>query len=242
MKEKSITIDSKFKYDLANLKTQLKHSNKCLILTEFEKEENYTIMFACEDVHLSMLNNMVAQNLVNFYVFRYKKLYLEQNLNLADIEKMFAPAYICALAQFDTFTDKEIALDADYTSDKIAVIPFLYFRLQYLIRRWKTIINLTNENIGAFNKSSAIIDLLKYLVKNLQSNKKELNLQFTEHGIKIYDDKTLSFESKTQSIADIANTIAVLIKLSPQRLIVRSAHPNSHLETIRQIFDEKIVQ
>lgn len=242
MKEKTITIDAKYKYDLANLKTQLKHSNKCLIVSEYEADNDYSIMFACEDVHLSMLNNIVAQNLVNFYVFRYKKLYLQQNLNLTDIEKMFAPAYICALAQFDTFTDKEIALDADYTHDKIAVIPFLHFRLQSLIQRWKTIINLTNENIAAFNKSSAIIDLLRYLVKNLQSNKKELNLQFTENGIKIYDNKTLSFETKSQSKTDIANTIAVLVKLSPQRLIVRSAHPNSHLETIRQIFDEKIVQ
>ncbi len=242
MKEKAITIDAKYKYDLANLKRQLKQSNKCLIVSEFEANNEYSILFACEDKDLSTLNNIVAQNIVNFYVFRYKKLYLQQNLNLIDIEKMFAPAYICALAQFDTFTDKEIALDADYTHNKISVIPFLYFRLQNLIQRWKTIINLTNENITAFNKSSAIIDLLRYLVKNLQSNKKELNLQFTENGIKIYDNNTLSFETKSQSKTDIANTIAVLVKLSPQRLIVRSAHPNSHLETIRQIFDEKIVQ
>lgn len=242
MKEKSITIDAKYKYDLAHLKMQLKHSSKCLIVSEFEVDNDYSLMFACKDEHLSMLNNIVAQNLMNFYVFRYKKQYLEQRLNLADVEKIFVPAYICALAQFDTFTDKEIALTADYTHDKIIVFSFLYFRLQNLIQRWKTIIKLTNENISTFKKTNAMIDLLCYLVKNLQSNKKEINLQFTENGIKIYDNNSISFETNSQSKVDIANTIAVLIKLSPQRLIVQSMYPNAHIDTIRRIFDEKIVQ
>lgn len=241
MKEKSITIDTLFKYDLASLKNQLKNTGLCLILTDYETSDTYTIMFACEDVHLSILNNIVAQNLANFYLDRYKKFYLERNLNLSAIQKMFVPAYICALVQFDAFTDREIATDADYTSEKIAVIPFLYFRLQSLIARWETIIELTNENIAAINKTNAVIDLLSYLVRNLQSHKKELSLQFTERGIKIYDNENLSFQSETQSQNDIANMIAVLVKLSPQRLIVKSANPNSHAETVRRIFCEKIV-
>lgn len=241
MKEKSIIINKQFKYDLASLKARLKQSGLCLILSEFELSDDYIIMFACENVHLPILNNIVAQHLVNFYCVRYKKQYLERFLDLSNIEKMFVPAYICALAQFDVFTDREIAMEADYTNEKIAVIPFLYFRLPSLIKRWKTIIQLTNENISAFNKSNAVVELLRYLVKNLQSNKKELNLQFTERGIKIFDNKLLWFESKTQNKNDIANMIAVLVKLSPQRLIVQSANPNSHLETVRQIFCEKIV-
>ena len=241
MKEKQLDVDIRFKYDMAGLKNAIKKSNLCKIVADYERDDIYSLMYACDDEHKPKLDNMIAHNLTSFYINRYKKYYLEHHINLNSIDKMFVPAYICAISSFDTFTDREISLDADYTKSKISVIPFLYFRLPGLVQRWQTIANLTNDNIQCFDKSTAIIDLLGYLVKNQQNKTKMLELVFTDNGIQIFDDKHLSFESKTQTKSDVADMIAVLIKLCPQRLKINSVNANSHIDTIKKIFNEKVI-
>ena len=241
MKEKQIDVDIKFKYDFAGLKNQIKKSNLCKIVADYENDDTYSLMFACEDEHMSKLNNIVAHSLSDFYINRYKKYYLEHHINLNAIERMFVPAYICAIASFDTFTDKDISLDADYTINKISVIPFLYFKLQGLIHRWQMIANLTNDNIQCFDKSTAVIDLLCYLVKNQQNKSKILKVCFEEKGIKIYNNNELSFQSFSQNKSDIGDLIAVLVKLCPQKLIINSTNANSNIEMIRKIFSEKVL-
>ena len=241
MKEKQLDIDIRFKYELANLKCSIKKLNLCKIVADFEKDDTYSLMYACEDEHAKSLDNIIAHSLTDFYVNRYKKYYLEHHINLKEIEKMFVPAYICAISSFDSFTDKEIALEADYTKTKISVIPFLYFKLSGIIQRWQTIANLTNDNIQCFGKTTGIIDLLRYLVKNQQNKTKTLELFFTDNGIKIFDNNHLSFESKTQTKNDVADMMAVLIKLCPQKLKINSVNANSHIDTIKQIFSEKVI-
>lgn len=83
--------------------------------------------------------------------------------------------------------------------------------------------------------------MLGYLVKNQQNKTKMLELVFTDNGIQIFDDKHLSFESKTQTKSDVADMIAVLIKLCPQRLKINSVNANSHIDTIKKIFNEKVI-
>ncbi len=241
MKEKQIDIDSKFKYDLAGLKNKLKKSNLCTIVADFDSNDTYSLMFACQNEHMQTLDNIIAHNLSDFYINRYKKYYLEHHININAIENMFVPAYICAIASFDTFTDKEISLDADYTMSKLSVIPFLYFKLPGLIQRWQMIADLTNDNIQCFDKSSSVIDLLCYLVKNQQNKTKTLEVYFDDKGIKIFNNNILSFISPTQNKNDIANMMAVLIKLCPQQIKIKSTNANSHIETIRRIFSEKVL-
>ena len=236
MLEKQLDIELKFKYDLADLKNCIKKTGLCKILTDFETNDCYQLMFACENEHMPTLNNIVAHKLADFYVKRFKKHFFQQNIKLAVLDNMFIPAYICALSSFDNITDREIALQADYKNQKIVVTPFLYFKLHDLVKRWKTIIALTNENIGNFNCSNSAVDLLCYLLKNQQHQTKKLDLFFTEKGIKIYDDKNLTFESKTQTKNDIANMIAVLVKLCPEKLNINSVCKNSYVETVKKLF------
>ncbi len=241
MKQKQIDIDIKFKFDLAGLKNIIKKTKLCHIITDFEKDGIYSLMFACEDEHMPKLNNLVAHYITDFYINRYKKYYLESNINLNAMEKMFVPAYICAITSFDNFTDREIALEADFTLNKFSVIPFLFFKLPDLLQRWRMIINLTNDNIQCFDKPTAVIDLLCYLVNNQQNKTKELDVCFEDRGIKIYNDNKLSFESKSQDKSDIGDMIAVLIKLCPQKLIIHSTNSNSHIDTLKKIFKAKIL-
>lgn len=241
MLEKQIDIDKQFKFDLAELKNCLKNSGLCKIIADNDNDETYQLMYACNDEHMSHLDNIVAHKLTEFYVYRYKKYYLEHHINLSGIDKMFVPAYICAIASFDTFTDKEISLEADYTTSKIVAIPFLYFRLSGLIQRWQTIANLTNDNIDCLDKTNGIIDLLSYLVKNQQNITKNLELYFTDNGIKIYNESGLKFESKSQTKSDVADMMAVLVKLCPQRLKINAVNANSHIDTIRRIFSERVI-
>lgn len=239
MLEKQIDIDLKFKYDLADLKNTLKKTGLCKILADYETDDCYQLMYTCKDEHMQTLDNIVAHKLSDFYVYRFKKHFLKQSIKLSVLDRMFVPAYICALASFDNLTDKEICLEADYKNSKIVVLPFLYFKLHDLIKRWKTIATLTNENIENFNCSSSVTDLLSYLLKNQQHNTKKLDLFFTENGIKIYNNSMLTFESKTQTKSDVANMMAVLVKLSPEKLDITSVNKNSYVETVKKIFCEK---
>ena len=241
MIEKQIDIDKYFKYDLASLKQDLKNTNLCKIVTDNEVDESYQLMYACEDEQMYKLTNIVAHKLTDFYINRYKKFYLQKHINLTTIDKIFVPAYICAISSFDNFTDREIALDANYSNKKIVVLPFLYFKLTDLIERWRTIISLTNDNIECFDKKSGIIDLLCYLIRNQQNKTQNLELNFIGHGIKVFNGEILTFESQTQTKNDIANMKAVLVKLCPQTLTINYDNNNSHIETIKRIFSEKVI-
>ena len=77
---------------------------------------------------------------------------------------------------------------------------------------------------------------------NHQQNKTQnLELNFTEKGIKVYNGELLTFESQTQTKNDIANMMAVLVKLCPKTLTINYHNNNSHIETIKRIFSEKVI-
>lgn len=167
----------------------------------------------------------------------FKSSYLDTNLFLPSQDKLGMNAFKKALLNFDKETDrflirKHLKLENDFFLES-----FYQFKLSTLKSKWGELVTLANENREYLTSNESFIDLLKFLIDNLEICEEEISIyQSADHSYKIfvsdkpYQNKDFSEECLISSIID----------LSPQKINLYCQDESRAITLLHRLFEERI--
>ena len=248
MFEFSVVIKDEFALGAKKFYEELKNTVNSFgaLVTSFSERNEIHIIIACEDIEKPRITYFIQDAISNFIVEEYKQKFIKENLKISLKNQLNLNALIKAMVAFDKETDKYIASRSLILKDNLVMESFYNFKLKKLRAKWMELIKLTNENSGYLLCNDTFIDLLKFLIENIEITKELVNVVYDGKNYKICDEnfKEIEKSSKDLSDSDGAEALLVtsLIELAPKKINVycELEEDSDVLTLISQIFDRRV--
>ena len=166
----------------------------------------------------------------------YKLDYLNRYLLIPCQDKIGMLAFKKALLNFDIETDRFIVKKELELKHDIYLESFYNFKLKNLKDKWGELVSLANENRDYLLSDESFVDLLKFLVDNLDICEDEITIIKEEGGYRIYTLKN----DYPHNLINEENIVSSVIDLSPQKINLCFSENSSAINLLKQIFDERI--
>ena len=147
-------------------------------------------------------------------------------------------AFKKALLNFDKETDKFIIKKNLDLSKDIFLEAFYQFKLKSLKEKWAELVALSNENREYLVSSDSFIDLLKFLVDNLDICENEISIVKESEGYRIFSSDNIPEENKLLTEELVVSSV---IDLSPQRINLYFNETSKAITLLEKIFEERII-
>jgi len=245
MVEKSIIIEREQAKLINNLKTsivKLGVKNKAKhVVCDYCDEVYYYFSFAFLDKYKDEIDKIILEELSNIYIYNHKFNYFNKNIKFDQIDDTYRMAFIKALVHFDKIQDREF-IKYELKYDNINVNSFYKFKLKCLEERWEEIVIMTNENSAYLLSTSSFLELLKFLVKNIEVSFDILNVYLDNKKIKVINQENdIVFECSIPKEKLSAFFIQILIEYSAKEVnIYANYNQRKSLAILNKIFDNKI--
>ena len=199
-----------------------------------------------EKARLSFLISDVISDAISTF---YKMEYIENNLKIPIKDEINLKAFKKALVAFDRETDKYIISRALKLNKSVFLDSFYQFRLKQLRSKWQEIIKLANDNASYLLCNDTFIDLLKFLIENIEISRGLVNVVKKEETFMLCDEQFNEIDESQCLLNQLddekggeINLIASLIALSPKKINVycNPFENNPVLTLISQIFENRI--
>ena len=165
--------------------------------------------------------------------------YLKNHIMVEVKDESMLEAFIKVYTYFDMELEKAIAIRMIYFPKVLNINSFLNFNLPTLKQKWQEMCNLTNMNSALFVKSATFLDLLKFLIANLDYKYEKIVVDFStgiifceqdKKGLKICD-----FE--TNNVVDVLTKV---IELSPKHIKIKSLYNNEIKDVMLELFQNRV--
>lgn len=213
------------------------------IVTTYDRCGSISILVSCEKCDESRLKHYIVSQISEIICEDFKLAYLKENLSLTNLDEISKNAFIQALLSFDKESDRYIVEQHLNLESSIDVEAFYYFKLSSLRDKWKELVQIANDNKAYLSSNETLVELLKFLVDNLELKNDTINLMQDENAFKFYDINFNLLGQNDVSEKDIDSTIiSRLIAYAPKFVnIYCSEKINSNLiRLLKQIFDKRI--
>lgn len=206
------------------------------------KPKEICISVACENIEKPRVVFNISNCLTEIICVDFKARFLEKNLKVKNNNSLSFIALKNALINFDKETDKYIVGKNLEIKTKINLYSFFEFKLIYLKEKWSELVRISNENTEILSSKENVMELLKFLMDNLEINSDVVNLIQNKNKFMIYDNNLDEMKSTvTENLTDEANVIINLINYCPRRLIMYVENDKNELcELVKQIFYNRI--
>ena len=138
---------------------------------------------------------------------------------------------------FDKETDKFIIKKNLSLEKNLYVESFYHFRLKPLQSKWEELVSLSNENKEYLISKDSFIDLLKFLVDNLDICAEEISIVKEQNGYRIYSEDDTNMPNNLIS-EDVM--VSSVIDLSPQKINLYFSEVSYAITLLERIFEERI--
>lgn len=205
------------------------------MITSHEENDYISILLAVNDRDEGKVKNFVSNTLIEIICTDFKDEYLTKYLLLPEHDIIGMTAFKKALLNFDRETDRFIIKKNLVLGNNLYLESFYQFRLRSLQDKWSELVSLSNENREYLLSRESFIDLLKFLVDNLDIGEDEISIVKEKDGYRIYNQKTeenqlLSEESIVSSVIDIC----------PQKINLYFNESSKATNLLERIFEERI--
>ena len=208
------------------------------LVTSHENENYFSILIAVEESISELARKAISSIIIDMICNDLKEKYLDKYLILPNQDKMGVIAFKQALLNFDRETDKFIIKKNLKLEKDLFLESFFFFKLRTLQSKWNELISLANENRDYLLTDESFIDLLKFLIDNLDICEDEISVVKEEGGYRIYaDDKEYS-----NGLLNEEGIISSIIDLSPQKINLYANETSSAIKLLEQIFDDRITK
>lgn len=239
MWEFSLNLNSE-NFDLAkffhNTLSNYIHENEGVI-TSYEDNGNISVLFAVNDDAKEKIKTLITNAIVEVVCTKFKSDYLNRFLVLPQHDIIGMSAFKKALLNFDRETDRFIIKKNLNLTNNLYLESFYKFRLRALQDKWAELVSLSNENREYLVSRESFIDLLKFLVDNLDICEDEISVVKEDGGYRIYTG-----EGKygfTQLISE-ESMVSSVIDLSPQKINLYFNESSNATNLLERIFEERI--
>lgn len=213
------------------------------IVTTYERCENISILVSAEKCDENRYKHFIANLISDIICDDYKLCFLKENLSLPNLDSISKNAFMQALLSFDKEADKYIIQKFLTLEKSIDIEAFYYFRLSPLREKWKELVQIANDNKAYLSSNETLVELLKFLVNNLELKNETINLMQDNDKVCFYDTNFKLLKTNDASDKDIDSTIiSYLISFAPKYVnIYKQDNFNSALiKLLKQIFDKRI--
>lgn len=188
-----------------------------------------SLAIGCEQKYKKQMENVLRLILCDTICEKMKFDFLKTNITLLIKEEKLFDAFIKVYTYFDNEVEKKMVLRSLFFSKKLVLESFINFRLQPLKKKWEEMCNLTNHNSNLFLRSETFIELLKFLIANLDRRSDCLVLDF-EDGCKLYEEKNDKiFALQNFMVDDDINIVVSMIELCPNKIKIISGEKNKEI-------------
>jgi hypothetical protein len=224
---------------------ELKEFCKCYggIVTTHERLGTISILISCNVCDGNRVKYFIENLIAEVIVEEYKLEYLNQSLALPNLDPISKTAFIQALLSFDKESDKYMVQKLLTLNGSIDIDAFFYFKLGSLREKWKELVQIANDNKGYLSSNETLVELLKFLVENLEIKNGEISILEENGSINFYDENQKLIKKNNSEEKDIDSTIiSSLISLAPKVVNIYSNNNfNENLiKLLKQIFDKRI--
>ncbi len=206
------------------------------ILTSHESNGYISILFAVDEDKAEKVQSIIANGVVEIVCSKFKADYLNRSLLLPEHDLIGMSAFKKALLNFDKETDKFIIKKNLRFADNLYLESFYRFRLKALQDKWAELVSLSNENREYLVSKESFIDLLKFLVDNLDICADEISVIKEEGGYRIFNEE----EGKGGQLISEESMVSSVIDLSPQKINLYFNETSSAIILLERIFEERI--
>ncbi len=181
------------------------------------------------------LSKLITQTICSYY----KSEFLSQNLILPRHDKIGVFAFKKALLNFDRETDYYIIGRSLDFNKNLYLESFYNFKLAPLKAKWAELVSLANENRDYLISTDSFIDLLKFLIDNLDICEEEVDIIEEPNGYKLYLGKE-DDEDFANKVLNEEALISSIIDLAPQKINLYCHNNSSATNLLEKIFDQRI--
>ncbi len=206
------------------------------VLTSNEEHGYISILVAVDKVYKEKAKFLITSCIIDIICKSFKSTFLDSYLIFPRQDKIGMLAFKKALLNFDKETDKFIIKKNLELKHDLFLESFYHFKLRSLQEKWAELVSLSNENSDYLISSESFIDLLKFLVDNLDICEDEISVVKEGDIYKIYSP-SLQCQNNTFSEESIVSSV---IDLSPQRINLYFKESSSAINLLERLFEERI--
>ncbi len=212
--------------------------SKChAVVTSVEEGGYISILVAVKEQDKERTQVYLSSCITEVICTVFKSSFLDAHLFLPSQDKLGMNAFKKALLNFDKETDRYLVRKSLKLEKDFFLESFYQFKLATLKSKWTELVTLANENREYLTSSESFIDLLKFLIDNLEICEEEISIyQSADHSYKIYvSDK--QYQNKDFSEECLVSSI---IDLSPQKINLYCQDESRAITLLHRLFDERI--
>lgn len=209
------------------------------IVTEHEENGYISILVAAPEDFCGQVQSLLERLITQVICTDFKYEFLERNLKIPMHDKIGMTAFKKALLNFDRETDKFLVLKNLNLASSLYLDSFYDFRLTSLKAKWTELVSLANENRVYLISNDAFVDLLKFLIDNIEICEDEIDVVENEEGYKIFlEDQTDPFYKNV--VFNEEDLVSSIIDLAPQKINLYCHGQTGAISLLEKIFDERI--
>ncbi|MBQ9792599.1 MAG: hypothetical protein IJW32_02495 [Clostridia bacterium] len=195
------------------------------IITKLVDNNYIKILIAVPIIERFKIHNIIREKIAETILVNYKKEYILSKLNFDITKAIDMQIFLKALVVFDSETDKAIIYERLKFDSNLIVNSFINFKLSFLKRKWEELINLANDNSFYLLNKDSFLELIKFLISNLDYRYYAINI-FTKKDCYLLCD----IEGQTITdylvgngvIYDEKALLTSLIALNPEKIIIHN--------------------
>lgn len=207
------------------------------VITTYEDDNFISVVLAVEDIYKEKMQQFISHAITRIVGSYFKGDYLEKHLNLHIQDIIGMTAFKKALINFDKETDYFIISKALSFERNLFLESFYDFRLGKLREKWSELIALANENKDYLLNSDAFLDLLKFLVDNIDISEDEIDVVEEGDGYRIFTGRESIIFNETLSKEGLISSI---IDMSPQKINLYCKTKNNATDLIQKVFEKRV--
>lgn len=210
------------------------------VITSHEENGYIRVLVAVDEKRKEDMEVYLGKCITKIICTHYKSLFLDKYLYLPEHDKIGMIAFKKALLNFDKETDSYIIQKSLSFDNDLFLDSFYDFKLRNLKAKWTELVGLANENREYLMSSESFIDLLKFLVDNLDICESEISVFEEGDGYKIYLEDTANDDIYQNRILSQENLVSSIIDLSPQKINLYCHAMNQATNLLERIYEERI--
>ena len=218
------------------------------VLTSYSENGKNNIVVACDEVEKPRVCFFLSDAISDAISTFFKLEFVEDNLKIPVKNEISFQAFKKALVAFDRETDKYIVSRSLKIENELNLDAFYNFRLKQLRTKWLEIIQLANDNASYLLCSDTFLDLLKFLIDNIEISRGTINVVKEGNEFKLCDESFNEIQPEQCPLANLeqesgeVGLVTSLIALSPKKINVYCSpfENNCALTLISQIFENRV--
>lgn len=207
------------------------------IIASYNQNDYLEVVIACQEQDKTRLCYYISSFITEAICTYFKKDFLLENLNVKLKDNISSIAFNKALLYFDKETDRYLVNKYLKLDKNIFLEAFFDFKLKVLKNKWLELTKIANANSAFLMTDETFVDLLKFLIDNLEITHDCISIVEDKDGYKLMGD---DYKEENYGTGNAEWLIENIIALSPRKINLYTESSSPEISLISKVYEERI--